>query len=288
MWAFRHRSDASHVVAGALLAALLPLAPARADAPARVVSMNLCTDQLAMLIAAPGQLLSVSYLAADPRMSPMAAAATGYRTNRGQAEDLFLMRPDLVLADEWSDPAAVAMLRRLGVRVEQFPPGQSIPEIRGNITRMGATLGQPHRAAEVLAGFDAAMAAIPPVPESRPRAAIYGANGWTDGPESLSGQILEAAGYANVAGELGYGFGGTLPLETLVMAAPDLVVTAAREPGAARAEEPLSHPALRPYLDVTALTDAAWVCAGPFTPDAIRALALHRLGGASAGQGAAP
>jgi iron complex transport system substrate-binding protein len=31
-------------------------APAAA-APARVVSMNLCTDQLAMLLAAPGQLV---------------------------------------------------------------------------------------------------------------------------------------------------------------------------------------------------------------------------------------
>ena len=248
--------------------------------------MNLCTDQLAMLIAAPGQLLSVSYLAADPRLSPMAAQAAAYRTNRGQAEDLFLMRPDLVLADEWSDPAAIAMLRWLGVRIEQFPPGQSIPEIRGNIARMGDLLGQPARAAEVLADFDAAMAAIPTAPATRPRAAIYGANGWTDGPQSLSGQILDAAGYANVAGELGYNFGGTLPLETLVMAAPDLVVTAAREPGAARAEEPLSHPALRPYQDATALTDATWVCAGPFTPDAIRALALHRLEAAGQGGGA--
>jgi iron complex transport system substrate-binding protein len=247
--------------------------------------MNLCTDQLAMLIAAPGQLLSVSYLAAEPRMSPMADAARAYRTNRGQSEDLFLMHPDLVLADEWSDPAAVAMLRRLGVRVEQFPPGQSIGEIRGNISRMGDLLGQSARAAQVLADFDRAMAAIPPPAASRPRAALYGPNGWTDGPASLAGQILDAAGYANVAGPLGIGFGGTLPLETLVMADPDLVITGSREDGAARAEEPLSHPALRPFLSDTALTDAAWVCAGPFTPAAIRALALHRLGGGPDGGG---
>ena len=30
--------------------------------------MNLCTDQVAMLLAAPGQLISVSDLAQDPRM----------------------------------------------------------------------------------------------------------------------------------------------------------------------------------------------------------------------------
>ena len=56
---------------------------AAADAPARVVSVNLCTDQLAMLIAAPGQLQSVSWLAADPSVSlmPDQARATGLTTD---------------------------------------------------------------------------------------------------------------------------------------------------------------------------------------------------------------
>ena len=43
--------------------------------PARVVSINLCTDQLALLLAAPGQLLSVSWLSQDPQSSMLAAAA---------------------------------------------------------------------------------------------------------------------------------------------------------------------------------------------------------------------
>ena len=36
-------------------------------APVRVASVNLCTDQLAMLLAAPGQLASVSAWAARPQ-----------------------------------------------------------------------------------------------------------------------------------------------------------------------------------------------------------------------------
>ncbi len=42
-----------------------------AGPPERVVSVNLCTDQLAMLLAAPGQLISVSHLASDPLSSSM-------------------------------------------------------------------------------------------------------------------------------------------------------------------------------------------------------------------------
>ncbi|PKP83954.1 MAG: ABC transporter substrate-binding protein, partial [Alphaproteobacteria bacterium HGW-Alphaproteobacteria-2] len=69
----------------ALLAALgsAPGAAADTPPPARVVSINVCTDQLAMLLAAPGQLLSVSHLARDPYSSAMAAEARAWPANRG-------------------------------------------------------------------------------------------------------------------------------------------------------------------------------------------------------------
>ena len=67
-------------------AALLVAGSADAEAPTRVVSMNLCTDQLAMLLADEGQLLSVSHIAFDPLASPMVEEAAGYEKNHGQAE----------------------------------------------------------------------------------------------------------------------------------------------------------------------------------------------------------
>ena len=55
-------------------------------APRRVVSINLCTDQLAMMLAAPGQLVSVSQLAGDPHSSAMAEA--------GEASEAPLFKED--------------------------------------------------------------------------------------------------------------------------------------------------------------------------------------------------
>ncbi|MEO0811096.1 MAG: hypothetical protein AAFW82_10790, partial [Pseudomonadota bacterium] len=55
--------------------AALVSANASDAAPRRVVSMNLCTDQLAMLLAAPGQLYSVSYLAGRTDASVLADRA---------------------------------------------------------------------------------------------------------------------------------------------------------------------------------------------------------------------
>jgi hypothetical protein len=79
------------VRAAIALAWLSAAGAASGEAPARVVSINLCTDQLAMLVAAPGQLVSVSRLAADPRASNLADGAAKLPLNSGAAEQVFLL-----------------------------------------------------------------------------------------------------------------------------------------------------------------------------------------------------
>ena len=99
------------------------VAPAQ---PQRVVSMNLCTDQLAMMLAAPSQLLSVSFLASDPQASVMAEDAKSYEANYGRAEEIYLLDPDLVLAGSYTNPATDDILRRLNVPVVVMEPARSI------------------------------------------------------------------------------------------------------------------------------------------------------------------
>jgi len=111
-----------------------------AEPPRRVVSVNLCTDQLALLLAAPGQLVSVSRLAHDPTMAALAEAAQRIPANGGKAEEIYLLRPDLVLAGTYTTRQSLDMLRRLGIRVEAFPPEQSLEDIRRHIRSMGAML----------------------------------------------------------------------------------------------------------------------------------------------------
>lgn len=244
-------------------------------APQRVVSMNLCTDQFAMLLAAPDQLVSVTHVARDPRSSPMADIAEGFSTNHGGAEEIFLMAPDLVLAGEWSDPIAVAMLRGLGVRVETVASVSSLAEVTMRLRDMGALLGREAVADQQIAQFNADLAALSPSTDARPRAAFYFPNGYTLGTGTLSDEILGFAGFTNVAVELGRSFGGMLPLEELVLAAPDMIIRSELYPGASRSEEILLHPALT-RLSGTArgmLSTADWVCGTPFILNALSDLA---------------
>ena len=59
---------------------LLAAVPAAAQSPQRVVTLNLCLDQIALRLAAPGQLVGVSYLSHDPRLSVLADRAAAHPT----------------------------------------------------------------------------------------------------------------------------------------------------------------------------------------------------------------
>lgn len=260
MWRSRQRG-------AAVLAALLGLWTGAAEAaPQRVVSMNLCTDQLAMMVAAPGQLLSVSHLAGDPRSSVMVAEAAGLPMNRGGAEEIFLMRPDLVLAGTYTARASVALLRGLGVEVVELAPANRLADVGDHLRRMGAVLGQEARAAALADAFESGLAAVGRGEDDPLSAAMYYPNGYTTGAGTMADDILRASGFLNVSGAAGVTGGGILPLERLVMAAPDLVVTSAPYPGASRSEEILTHPALvqlRSGAASAVVSDAEWICGLP-------------------------
>ncbi|ADE87083.1 ABC transporter substrate-binding protein [Rhodobacter capsulatus] len=259
------------------LALLSALALPAAAAPARVVSINLCTDQLAMMLAAPGQLVSVTRLARDPAASVMAEAARAYPANRGQAEEVYLLHPDLVLAGRYTAQPTVAMLRRLGIPVAVFEPADSFADMQADIARMGALLGREPEAAAMAGAFAARLARIraASLPGPRPLAATWSAQGYMSGHQSLAGEILTTAGFDSLAARMGRAQGSTLPLEALVLADPDLVVTGRIGPGSSRAEAPLTHPALRALTGRrAAVEDRDWICGLPSVLDA-----TERLGG---------
>lgn len=243
--------------------------------------MNLCTDQLAMMLAAQGQLISVSYLAFDPQGSAMADEAQALIPNRGLAEDIYLLNPDLVIAGSFSTRATVDMLRRLGLPVAVMEPAYSLADVRARIHEMGTLLHREEAAAEIVARFDAGLARLrATAPGDRPLAALYYANGYTSGDRTLAGEILEAAGFRNAAVAAGLPLGGVFPLELLALSDPDTLVTGRRYPAASRSEEILDHPVVQALASNRmrgSITDRDWICGTPYVLRAIQTLAaLHR------------
>jgi iron complex transport system substrate-binding protein len=259
---------------GVAVALLAAPATAEAGSPRRVVSMNLCTDQLAMLIAAEGQLHSVSYLASDASSSVLASSAGKYAVNHGLAEEVFLMKPDLVIAGTYSTRATVALLRRLGIRVEEFAPEQSFDDVRNNILRMGDLLDRRERASELVDHLDRQLAELDGQGKSGRTVATYYANSYTSGSGTLVDAAIQASGLTNMAASLGLAGTARLPLEVLVLSRPDLLVDGeARYTAPALANENFTHPAYRALAKETASVAVPakyTICGAPFTAEAAR------------------
>ena len=241
--------------------------------------MNLCTDQLAMLLAAPGQLVSVTKLAQDPRSSAMATEAAQYRANTGTAEDIFLLNPDLVVAGTYNAGATLSMLERLGIPVVTFSPANALEEIPDLLRQMGDVLGRRDAADDAAQRFSEQLADLQTSNADGPRAALYYSQSYTAGDKTLAGQILATSGFLNIADEYDLSSGGTLPLELLVLSAPDVVITGRPYEGYSEADAVMSHPVLAEAGTTeadTLLTSREWVCGTPHVLNAVAAMVAAR------------
>ena len=223
-------------------------------------------------LLAPDALISASKLSHDPRTSYYAADLADVPINNGAAEEVVLLKPDLVLAGTYTTRSTVQLLQELGYRVEIFPPINSIQDAQDNLLRMGALLDR-RDAAQQMADALEPLINPPAPPADAPRVALYYPSGATSGTDTVPGTLMRAAGLNNIAAEKGLPFGRHMPLEELVMADPDIVVIGQPYNGHARATELLSHPALSDRAQVYAIQDgAAWVCETPALLKAVEEL----------------
>ena len=254
-------------------------------APQRIVSLNLCADELVLRLAPPGTVKSVTWLARDPTLSNVSALAHEVPVNRGLAEDVVPLAPDLVIAGAYTTRTAVALLQRLGIPVLELPVPSSVDEALAQIATVAAALGATEKGTQLIADIRSGLSEVPiaPTGSSHVIAAVYQPNGLTIGKGSLVNDLLNRAGLRNLAVERRIDNYGELPLEVLLFARPDLlIINEDEDRGPALAYEVLRHPALvRRYRGarVVSVPSAWWSCPGPRLVDAVQRLqhAAQRL-----------
>jgi iron complex transport system substrate-binding protein len=142
---------------------------------------------------------------------------------------------------------------------------------------MGRILGHGQKGDAMATAFEAGLAAgSAPACGPAPTIIVYGQNGVTMGAGTLANSVIEAAGFRNLAAELGFSGMTPFPLELLVQNRPDAIILSnpvATTP--ALADQISTHPAIRALEGSRRgyfVPDAAWSCGGPFTLEALNAL----------------
>ncbi len=243
--------------------------------PLRIVSLNLCTDQLLRDLAPPERIAGLSPYA---RQGLAAGETLPAPTLSGSGEEVMVMRPDLVVSGRFMKRATAEFIRARGIALEEFGFIRTLEEARAQIRRFGEITAAREKAEARIREIDRALGALRAAAAARPGLMIlpYSRRAWVSGEESLMGDILRQAGLANAAARIGLKAGGFVKLEQLVALKPDALLMAREEGAADQGQALLHHGALVslfPPERRILMEERLANCGGPALADAIFSLA---------------
>jgi iron complex transport system substrate-binding protein len=249
--------------------------------PTRIVSLDLCADQLLIDLVERERIAAVTHLAADPEVSAIWEKGKGIPITHGAAEDVLRYKPDLILAGPFGVAATVALLRRLNMNVVVVPMASDLDGVRAAVRAVAAAVGEKGRGESMIEAFDRRLASLARAPDTLPPSAVvYQVGGVASAGGGLTDAALAAAGLRNKAAEYRLTRGGQVPLELLAASPPDLLVlTSPADEYRTVVSDNLRHPALaalrrhRPSVEVPW---RLWLCGTPHIADAIARLAEVR------------
>jgi len=247
--------------------------------PQRVVSLNLCTDQLLLSLADREQIASLSYLVQDTSISYLAEQAAGLPVNQGRAEAILFDGADLVLTGTYGQQNQATLLKAQGLEVLALGPWMSLEEGREQIRTLARRLGHLERGEALIGAIDNALARTRNIVPVRRSILGYDRGGWISASHSLMNELLVHMGFAPHQEALGLGDGGMARLETIIVRPPDyMLVDEDSRQAVDNGTALFLHPALLEAVPLSrrlVLPGRLTICGGASTPAAIDALAAE-------------
>jgi iron complex transport system substrate-binding protein len=240
--------------------------------PQRIVSINLCADQLVLALADRDQIAGLTHNATDPAMSGEAAAARGLPLLSNSAEQILAIEPDLIVGMPASRSAALAALPSQTYPLLDLDTTNTLDEIYTSIRQTASAVGHPERGDALIARMEREIAGLPKPGEGRV-AAYYQRRGYMTGTGTLIDELMTRVGLINLAGKLGKPPLSQLSLEEMVAAEPDfLIVESATDKVTDQGSEMLHHPALKDIPRIS-IPQAWTVCGSPAYAQAAHSMA---------------
>jgi iron complex transport system substrate-binding protein len=241
-----------------VLAASLAAAPAGAASPRRVASLNLCTDELLLLLGDGKQIASVTHLAQNPAETPLWRRARRFERNDGSLASVAGLRPDLVLTMGGGARDRAGIARRLGIRLLDLPYPRNLDDVAGELKTVASALGRPDAAKPWLQAVANLERTAPP---ARIDTIWLSGGGRTAAAGSLTAQWMALAGLRQRALQ-----GDRISLEELLVRPPALILRSDYRAGQYSSDQRwLAHPLVaRARRSRTIPTDGRlWTCMGP-------------------------
>jgi iron complex transport system substrate-binding protein len=234
----------------------------------RIVSMNLCSDQMVLLLAKPESIVSVSFLAADSAESPVHHLAKNYHLNHGGAEEIFNLNPDLILVGPYTDNAAQSLLSRLGLNIFKITVPLTFDALMKQYIELGIVLNRQVKATKLVELLRSRLRGLAALGGDKKfgSIAIFYSNGSLLKSPSLAVEVLDALGLSAVTQN-------AFSLEDILRLRTNYIVKMVyRSDSTIRGASIFKHPVLSGYIDSQTMIEIpqAWfACSGPYLLDAI-------------------
>jgi len=257
--------------------------PASAGAaPRRVVSLSPCLDTCLAHLAERDQIAALSRWSREEGGSTITRLARTLPFTYGGAEEVALLKPDLVISSVPTPIALRQTLPRLGIPLRLFEVPSTVEESLTQVLDVARAIGRPARGQALVARIRAALeAAAPPPGARRLSALLYQSDGFASGPGTLMDEMLTRTGFTNAARRYGMTASGNVPMERLLADPPEVLLTGESAPGAVSwGQRLLRHPALdavRGRMRPVTFPAALVYCGGPVLIQTSATLSAARL-----------
>ena len=237
----------------------------------RIVSTNICIDNILIQIFGTTHLVAVSNLVDDPLYSQVPFLDPAIERISFDAENILRLRPSLVLISNFSNHRVVKMLRDSGVTMVTVPFATKLSDISQNIQIIGNAI-QQNAKAKIAAEAIRQQLGIA-TPKADQFALHVTSNNYIYGRHSL---ISDAVSYAGLAPVNEQGFGanaGFYNVESIIASNPDhLIVDDVGAIASPNLRHDRYHQALKtafPHKQRIKIDPRLWSCAHQLTPQII-------------------
>ncbi len=201
---------------------------------------------------------------------------------RQSAEAVLALHPDFVVTYQYVNRSSTPCSPPPASQSTMCPSPIPFADIRKITHDLGDALGQRPRADALIAEMDRKLAsARAHAPSPAVSTLIYEPNGYVTG-DGVTNEVLTAGGMRNAGPDMHQARNGTVPVEMIAYAPPELLVlNDAREATPAHADLLLRHPALAALSSRTVVAHLSLtplLCPGPWSADSVaplEALALR-------------
>jgi len=240
--------------------------------PKRIVSINICSDEILLRLADRSRIAGVTTSALVPKLSSVVDLAQGLKTTYGSAEEVLLLEPDLVIAGGFYTRETVNILKKLGINVKVIKNPKNYDEVREHIRDIAEAVGEKEKGEELIREMDMRLERVRLKGIKPVNAIFYWPSGMTVGTDTLISAIMESAGAHNIAGKINIKDNKILDHENLILTDPDMIIVSDyRREVPTVSRQFLSHPVIRKRfgdLKTVAIPLSTIFCGSPVNVEA--------------------